>query len=264
MIRTQLRRAHTAGFQILASVFALAIGLALAPSASADRMNIPSGDVIVTIAGVNPETQQGRTARWDVDVQSDGSFALSDASSQGANWTLTDLDVSGNVDPFTSLNYAVTNNAAVPLLFTMSVTLPISPQGPSTLHGGSFGATLTDANNNGSATVSTAGGLPLYRGQIDGTTVLSIYPDPYSLSTTFAGQSINVPAMNVGLPGPTLPSGAAASTITIINQFMLSPGDIFSGNSFFVIEAVPEPGTLALAAACSSIALLVARARRRA
>jgi hypothetical protein len=233
-----------------------------ASTATADRMNLPTGEVLVSVTGVNPQTQQGRTAEFRVAVESDGDFALVDAMSPGTNWTLTDLDVSGNVDPFTSLNYAVTNNAAVPLLFTMSVTLPISPQGPTTLHGGSFGATLTDANNNGSATVSTAGGLPLYRGQIDGATVLSIYPDPYSLSVAFAGQSINVPAMNVGLPGPTLPSGPAASTIGIINQFMLSPGDIFSANSFFVIEAVPEPSTLALAAAASSLALLVARRRR--
>ena len=80
----------------------------------------------------------------------------------------------------------------MPLLFSVSVTLPIAPIGPLTLHGGSMGATLTDANNNGSSTVSTAGGLPLYRGQIDGATVLSIYPDPYSLSVAFAGQSINV------------------------------------------------------------------------
>jgi hypothetical protein len=124
-----------------------------------------------------------------------------------------------------------------------------------------MGATLTDANNNGSATVSTAGGLPLYRGQIDGATVLSIYPDPYSLSVAFAGQSINVPALNPGLPGPTLPSGAAASTIGIINQFQLSPGDIFAGNSFFVIELVPEPSTIGLAAAALTATLFVRRRR---
>lgn len=260
MDNSHLGRARIA-LVILCRLPLAALTLTLAHTAAADRMSLPTGDVTVTVTGVNPQTQQGRTARFDVDVQSDGSFQLSDANSPGENWTLNDLDVSGNVDPFTNLNYAVTNNGAATLLFTVSVTLPISSQGPTTLHGGSMGATLTDANFNGVATVATSAGVPLYRGQIDGATVLSIYPDPYSQSVAFAGQSVNVPALNPGLPGPTLPSGPATSTIGIINQFTLTAGDTFSGNSFFVVEAVPEPNTLGLAAAAVS-ALLFARRRR--
>jgi hypothetical protein len=123
-----------------------------------------------------------------------------------------------------------------------------------------MGATLTDANFNGSATVATSVGVPLYRGLIDGVPVLSIYPDPYLLSVSFAGQSVPVPPLNPGLPGPTLASGPALLTIGIVNQFTLSPGDIFSGNSFFVVEAVPEPSTLALLAVSLS---MVTFARRR-
>jgi hypothetical protein len=261
MKKSQLGRTGSALALVRSAPLAALLAVAITQTAVGDMTTIPAGDVVVTINGVNSETQQGRTARFEVDVQTDGSFALTDGSSQGDLWSLTDLDVSGNVDPFTNVVWSVTNNTAVPQVFTVSVTLPISPQTPSTVHGGSFGGTLNDANFNGSASVSTAGGLPLYRGQIDGATVLSIYPDPYTQSVAFAGQTIAVPAMNPGLPGPTIPSGPATSTIGIINHFLLSPGDTFSGNSFFVIEAVPEPSTLGLAAAALTATLIVRRRR---
>jgi hypothetical protein len=260
MTQTQLRRIRPASSHLVASSVAAAACLAFAQLSFASALTVPSGDVVVTVTGLNPETQQLRVATFRANVNPDGAFDISNETSPGTNWSLTDLDISGNVDPFTSLNYAITNNAAVTLLFTVSVTLPISAQGPTTLHGGSMGATLTDANNNGSATVSTVSGMPFYRGQIDGATVLSIYPDPYSLGVAFAGQSIQVPALNPGLPGPTLPSGAALNTIGIINQFSLSPGDIIAGNSFFTVVSVPEPSTLALLAL--SFIALAGRCRR--
>jgi hypothetical protein len=252
MTRTQTQRTSLRAF--LCGCLAVAIVFSVMPGLFAGSM-VGGPSVVVTVKGVNAATpeQPGRTAEFKIPVQdNNGRFELSNARSPGTDtgWSLTDLDVSGNVDPFTSLNYSITNNAAVTLLFTVSVTLPVVPQGPATVHGGSMGATLTDANFNGSATVATSGGLPLYQGQIDGVTVLSIYPDPYSLSVPFAGASVNVPALNPGLPGPTLPSGPALSTIGIINRFTLSHGDIFAGNSFFVIEPVPEPNTLALLGLC--------------
>jgi hypothetical protein len=90
-------------------------------------------------------------------------------------------------------------------------------------------------------------------------TVLDIYPDPAVFTVGFAGGTVNVPALNPGLPGPTLPSGPATSTIGIINRFVLSPGDQFSGNSFFVVIGVPEPSTFALL----GIGLLTLGNRRR-
>jgi hypothetical protein len=248
MTKIQRGRIRLATSLLFSQCLAVAGSFLLAQQSLASILTIPSGDVVVTVTGVNPETQIGRTVEFKATVAANGSFGLSDATSPGVGWSLTDLDVSGNVDPFTSVNYAITNHAAATLTFTVSVTAPISPQAPLTLHGGSMGATLTDANFDGSATAATSPGIPLYRGQIDGVTVLSIYPDPYSVSATFAGQSVPVPTQNPGLPGPTLPSGPALSTIGIINQFTLTPGDMFSGNSFFVIEAVPEPSTLVLLA----------------
>jgi len=207
--------------------------------------------VVVTVTGVSPEdTSQGRSVRFETPIASDNSFKLVGAESTGSAWDLDYLNIQGNADPFTSLNYAVTNNAAVPLLFSISVTLPIVPEGPLTLHGGSIGGALTDANFNGIATVATSAGVPFYRGQIDGATVLSIYPHLSTVTVGTAGGTLNLPALNPGLPGPTLPSGPATTTIGIINQFLLSPGDQFSANSFFVVIGVPEPSTIALLGIC--------------
>jgi hypothetical protein len=258
-VTTLSGRIHRASSLLFSGCIVAACCLALAPVSFAGPITNPSDDVVITVTGVNPDTMQGRSAEFKADVNSDGSFDLRNQTSEGTDWSLTRLEVGGNVDPFTNLNFAVTNNAAVPLLFTVSVTLPIVPQLPATLHGGSTGGTLTDANFNGSATVATSGGLPYYQGQIDGATVLSIYPDPYSLSVAFPGQSINVPAVNAGLPGPTLPSGGASTTIGIINRFTLTPGDTFSGSSFFVVLAVPEPSTLVLLV----MACALAAGRRR-
>ena len=255
MTTTQSGRIHPASSLRISGCIAAACCLALAPVSFAGQITAPSGDVVVSVFGGIPGTTQGRTVEYMADVNSDGSFELPNQTSPGTNWNLTRLVVSGNVDPFTNLNFAVTNNAAVTLLFTVSVTLPIVPQLPATLHGGSMGGTLTDANNNGSGSVATSGGIPYYQGQIDGATVLSSYPDPYTLSVAFPGQTVNLPALNPGLPGPTLSSGPALSTIGIINRFTLSPGDSFAGNSFFVVVPVPEPSTLVLLAmACVAVA----------
>jgi hypothetical protein len=261
MTSTHVKRNRSASSLLFSGCIGVAASLTLAQLSSADSMTTPKGDVVITVTGVNPETMQGRTAEFKATPTSEGTFDLRNQTSPGDLWSLTDLGVSGNVDPFTSLNYAITNNAAVTLLFTVSVTLPISPQGPATVHGGSMGASLTDSNNNGFATVATSGGIPFYAGQLDGATVLSIYPHAFSQSVAFAGQTVNVPALNPGLPGPTLPSGPALGTIGIINRFTLTAGDMLSGNSFFVVEAVPEPNTLALIA--MSLCFTMRLARRR-
>lgn len=256
---THSPRQSRLAYVLLVGCAALLVCSALAPFALAGEIPTPRGDVVFSITGFNLETEVGQTLQYTAKVNPDNSFELPKQTSEQTDWTLDELSGNGNVDPFTNLVFAVTNNALVPLLFTVSVTLPIAPVGPATLHGGSTGGTLNDANFNGLGSVSTSGGLPFYQGQIDGVTVLPIYSDPSSVSITFPGQSINLLALNPGLPGPTLPSGAALTTIGIINRFTLSPGDTFSGNSFFVVEPVPEPSTLALV----GLALLAAAPRRR-
>lgn len=261
MNRTQLRRSLVVRrTDLFFCLCLLSLGIVASERALAKSTPVIfDRPVVVTVTGYNPGTDQSHKVDFDIPVRSDNSFSLVGANYDYGTWMIDDLNVNGNVDPFTSLNYAVTNNDPVnTLLFTVSVTLPIAPTIPATVHGGSTTGSLTDGNLNG-ATVSTQGGLPFYQGQIDGATVLSFYPDPYSLSIPFG--SGNVPAVFAGLPVPNLPSGPALSTIGIINRFTLTPGDHFAGNSFFIIEAVPEPSTLALVGLC--LMVLTENRRRR-
>jgi hypothetical protein len=253
MIRTQLERVMSSrGMRrtYLACCLSLATTLLFSNIVSAGSVGTsPPGQAIVTVTGVMQDGTNARSEIYRADIKNDNTFSISQSNTRepGNSWTLDQLSASGNIDPFTNLNWAITNNAAVTLLFSVSVTLPIAPQGPATLHGGSTGATLNDANFNGAGAVSTFGVTPFYQGQIDGITVLPIYPAPFTHSITFQGETTSF-SNNVGLPGPTLPSGPALLTIGIINTFTLTPGDSLSGNSFFVVVPVPEPTSIALVA----------------
>lgn len=153
-------------------------------------------------------------------------------------------DMTVDPDPFVSAAFSVTNNAAVVQTFVVGVLLPIVPQLPFTVHGGSVGLSLTDANFNGDAELTDAG-FAVYQGEIDGVPVLDLLDDPYTLSTAIPGFTV-VDSDFDGLPGPTLPSGAALATIGITHTFTLTPGDKAAFTSFFVVEAIPEASTLAL------------------
>lgn len=159
------------------------------------------------------------------------------------NW-----DMTVDTDPFINGAFSLTNNTASTQTFFLNITLPISPAvTPSSVMGGSIGGSVTDSNNNGTATLSNAGASPLFEGLIDGASALSIIGSPYAFSAPFAGGTANIPATNVGLPGPTIPGPAALSTIGITHTFTLTAGDTTSFSSFFIVE-VPEPASLGLLA----------------
>jgi hypothetical protein len=87
----------------------------------------------------------------------------------------------------------------------------------------------------------------MYNGQIDGVNVFPLLPNPTALNVPFAGGSASITA-NLGLPGPTVPGPNALTSIGIEQQFSLTPGDPATFTSFFVVQAVPEPGSLGLLA----------------
>ncbi|GAB4107958.1 MAG: hypothetical protein Kow00105_12830 [Phycisphaeraceae bacterium] len=159
-------------------------------------------------------------------------------------WNLT-WDMTIDTDPFINGVFGLTNMSGSTQTFVLNVTIPITPVTPSSLIGGSVGGSVTDANNDGVATVANAGAAPLFDGQIDGVSVLPIIGSPFAFSAPFQGGTANIPATNVGLPGPTLPGPAALNSIGINHVFTLTPGDTVALTSFFVVE-VPQPATLAL------------------
>lgn len=158
-----------------------------------------------------------------------------------------DWDMTVDTDPFINATFGLTNISTNTLPFTVSVTLPITPPvTPTSLIGGSVGGSITDSNNDGTATIANNGGAPLFDGLIDGASALTIINAPYGYSAPFAGGTANIPATNVGLPGPTIPGPAALTSIGINHTFTLTPGDSVALTSFFIV--VPEPASVALIA----------------
>jgi hypothetical protein len=177
----------------------------------------------------------------------DGTFSYTGSRDDiDGHWSIQ-WDYVVDTDPFISAGISLINMDPVnTLTFTFVSTLPIAPPVvPSSLIGGSTGGSLTDANANGVGTVGTSGGIPFFFGQIDGANVLPIYPDPSSWSVSFPGETVNIPAANVGLPGPTIPGPQALSDIGIQHRFTLTPGDRVALTSFFQVE-IPEPATAGL------------------
>ncbi len=220
----------------------LGLSLLLLPSA-------PSiAAVMVNAQAFNPTSGAlvGGTS-FPIAVNPDDTFSLVDATYSDAlgRWDLLDLDVEGDIDPFTSLGFQVQNNMGFTVNFVFSVSVPIVPIPGATLHGGSTGITVTDANFSGSATVGALAGKSYFSGQIDGSTVLPLFSDPFSLIAGPPAGDTNVAATSLGLPS-TLPSGPALATINIVAEFSLTAGDRMSSTNFFRVVPVPEPTSLML------------------
>ena len=153
-------------------------------------------------------------------------------------------------DPFISASVDVNNNTASVQNYTLIFTLPISLAiTGGSLMGGSTQGGVTDANFNGTGTLSTVGpGTDLYNGRIDGVNVLPLFPNPTAVNSPFAGGSSSVSA-NAGLPGPTIAGPDVLTSIGIEHEFSLTPGDRATFTSFFVVaNAIPEPASLSLLA----------------
>ena len=218
-----------------------------------------SGASMFDIQLWNGDTQRGDWTSPVIDTG--GGYMVNDATYSPIGATIHTYNITLDSDPFISASVDVVNNTLLTQTYTLIFTLPISPAITSGSRiGGSTQGGLTDANFDGIGTLSTVGpGTALYYGQIDGADVLPLFPDPNSLSVPFAGGSASE-STSAGLPGPTIPGPNALTSIGIKHEFTLTAGDRATFTSFFVVNAVPEPGSLSLLAVGG---LIMAFRRRR-
>lgn len=178
----------------------------------------------------------------------------------GGTWVLG-WDATADIDPFVNGNFSIQNNSGITQTYTFTVTLPITPPVvPVSSIGGSIGVTVTDTNNNGVATVGSAGAGYVFSAANDGTTTLQLMGPGFTLNAPFQGGSATQ-SVNAGLPGGTIAGIAANGTISITHSFTLTAGDSVGLTSFYLVNPVPEPGTLALFASGALGLLMLGRRR---
>jgi hypothetical protein len=173
----------------------------------------------------------------------------------GDGWSFAST-INGDLDPMVNANISFINTSNAVQTYTITVTLPVDPIGPGSTMDGSVGGSITDANGNGFAQVAALAGSSFYQAQIDGNTVQTLLNHPFSASPTFSGGTATFGPASFGQP-VQIPGPSVSSTIGIVLQFTLTPGDSIAATSFF--RVLPNPAGLALL----GIAGLLGRSRRR-
>ena len=158
------------------------------------------------------------------------------------NWDVSWTRIEFDPDPFVAFVGGFSNLFALPMNFTLSTISPVAPL-PATLIGGSSTVSVSDANFDGTGTLTNIAGLPGYSGTMDGANALDLL-FPFSITVPFVGGVANTSA-SAGLPGPTIPAGPVGATIGITHRFNLTGNDNATFNSTFQV-VVPEPSTALL------------------
>ncbi len=206
------------------------------PTITIDVLDIVGGPQDVTADGTfNTPNPPGQVYFWALDA----SQAIAEGGGQLNSWT-----VSAKEDPFVTNNVNLTNTDNVSHIYLASVLLPTGGDAYNSIISSSVGVTITDSNGNNSMLIAEEGGIPMYRGQINGVTELGL---PLGPLTTADCQPFPAPGCSAtdsnGIAFQAEGPGIANS-IAILLRFELSPGD--SAGFTSRLEVVPEPltGTL--------------------
>ena len=207
----------------------------------------------------------------------DGSLANVGEGNPAGLWVLDTLTISGDVDPFVSLDFTVTNSSATDdVEFTVTALVPFPSGfdlGPDVAVGGSIEGSFTDTSGDNTVTVSSIAGTPIFSGQVDGVEVLPLLADPFTQTATGSFSVMGTIAQEVvGNPVPGVPeleptlllpaSQIVTDSIGIEINFVLSPGDQATFDAFFIADIIPEPSSLALLG-LGGFAVLTRRRNRR-
>lgn len=174
----------------------------------------------------------------------DGTYSSEGAGQFGSLAMAWDVVV--DPDPLIAGTLNITNLSASTDTFTLAGTLPASPLAGPNVMGGYFGAlTYTDTNGNSTVTLSTVGANPFFQAMIDGLPVQGL--GSFSLNA-FGGPGVfgTASQQSFGSPIPSAAAPAVTSSIGVLIQFTLTPGDSVEIPFYFEVAAVPEPSTVIL------------------
>jgi hypothetical protein len=245
--------------RIFSFVAALSLSLLAASSALAVTFSIQAGtDPAVDLAPSGDyytDDASGITFWW---LQTDDGTPVdpSNPYTEIDGLTITGMNAALKEDPFVTNNISFINNTNATQTFTVTVTLPIPAFAYNATIASSVGVTVTDTIG-GSVTAASVTPDGIYSGQVNGVTILTLMPDPTSVSCATAGCSNTASANLLGL-NPVAPG--VATTIGIQLKFTLTAFDQVGITSRF--EIVPEPTVAALIGL--GAAAFALRLRRRA
>jgi hypothetical protein len=233
--------------RIFAFVAALSLSLAAASSALAVSFSIQVGDaaaVDLAPSGNYYTDEESGVTFWWLELEGGTPVDPNNPYTDIAGLEITGMNAALKEDPFVTNNISFINNTAFTQTYIVTVTLPIPAFAYDATIGSSVGVTVTDTIG-GSVTASSVSPEGIYSGRVNGVTILTLLPDPTSVSCVGAGCSGGA-TDNSGVP--QLPAGPGlATSIGIQLKFTLSAFDQVGITSRFeIIDAVPEPSSLGL------------------
>jgi hypothetical protein len=228
-------------------------GIGHAIVAHAENVALPAG-TILQVGTTNPTSLVGGT----VILNPDGSFGLAGQQqggsfNGGSVWDLA-WDLTLNQDPSIAGTLALRNLTTTTRSFNLFFQLPVTPAFSPSLFGGSITATAYDDSGDSVLALAPSSAAPsIYRGQIDGSTVLWLFAAglqclPSAPHCSAGGSESD------GLPGPTNPGPGVSNNIGLLLSFTLTPGD----RAVFDVDFTVEPVSSAPVPLPAGLPLLVA------
>jgi hypothetical protein len=162
-------------------------------------------------------------------------------------------------------SFDVVNTTGATQIYTLTSSIAVAGMPAGSLIGASIGGSVSDANFDGAATLTSAFGNPLFWGGIDfggpsQQQLTTLINAPFTISAPFIGGTASVGPASIGLPGPSAPGASfAAGFQSIALRFALTAGDRASFSGVFVLQPVPAPSALALLTASA----FLSKRRRR-